>query len=249
MLNETLSNMVPPMNAPLRETNAAAPDFRHVRTWIFDLDNTLYPSSCDLFAQISERMTDYVARLLDMPRDEARVLQKAYYHDHGTTLNGLMKVNGVDAEDYLAFVHDIDLSALSPDPVLQGALAKLPGRKFVFTNGCVNHAGRVLGELGLKAHFDAVWDIRTIGFVPKPDASAYRTVLALAGSDGRDAAMFEDIARNLVQAKALGMTTVWLKNGSDWSAQGPTHPVAQAHHIDYETEDLPSFLQSIRVLP
>lgn len=229
------------------ETRFERPDFRHVRTWVFDLDNTLYPSSCDLFRQISDRMTDYVAKLLNLPRDEARALQKSYYQDHGTTLNGLMKLNNVDAEDFLAFVHDIDLGALAPDPVLEAALAKLPGRKFVFTNGCVNFANRVLGELGLTGHFDNVWDIRTIGFVPKPDAAGYRTVLDLAGSDGQDAAMFEDIARNLVEAKALGMTTVWLKNGSDWSAQGPTHPVAQAHHIDYETDDLPSFLHSIRV--
>jgi putative hydrolase of the HAD superfamily len=223
------------------------PDFCHIRNWIFDLDNTLYPSSCDLFGQISERMTDYVQKLLDLPREEARVLQKAYYHDHGTTLNGLMKLNKVDAEDYLAFVHDIDLSVLSPDAALNATIARLPGKKFVFTNGCVHHAGRVLRQLGLDAHFDDIWDIRTIGFLPKPDVAAYRTVLGRAGSNGGDAAMFEDIARNLVEAKALGMTTVWLKNGSDWSDQGPTRPVAQAHHIDYEIDDLSAFLHSIRV--
>jgi putative hydrolase of the HAD superfamily len=226
---------------------AERPDFRHIRNWIFDLDNTLYPSSCDLFAQISQRMTVYVHRLLDMPMEEARILQKAYYHDHGTTLNGLMKVHHVDAEDYLAFVHDIDLAALSPDPELAAIIAGLPGRKFVFTNGCVNHAGRVLARLGLNGHFDAVWDIRTIGFTPKPDIAAYRTVLAQAGSNGADAAMFEDIARNLVEAHQLGMTTVWLRNGSEWSDQGPSHPVAQPHHIDYETDDLTRFLLSIRV--
>jgi putative hydrolase of the HAD superfamily len=226
---------------------AERPDFRHVRNWIFDLDNTLYPSSCDLFAQISQRMTVYVHRLLDMPMEDARVLQKAYYRDHGTTLNGLMKVHHVDAEDYLAFVHDIDLTALSPDPDLRAVVAGLPGRKFVFTNGCVNHAGRVLARLGLDGHFDAVWDIRTIGFTPKPDIAAYRTVLARAGSNGADAAMFEDIARNLVEAHQLGMTTVWLKNGSEWSDQGPAHPVAQPHHIDYETNNLTEFLHSIRV--
>jgi putative hydrolase of the HAD superfamily len=230
-------------------TNSPAerPDFRHIRNWIFDLDNTLYPSSCDLFSQISQRMTLYVHRLLEIPMDEARVLQKTYYEDHGTTLNGLMKVHHVDAEDYLAFVHDIDLGALSPDPDLAAVVAGLPGRKFVFTNGCTNHAGRVLARLGLDSHFDAVWDIRTIGFTPKPDATAYRTVLAHAGSNGAAAAMFEDIARNLVEAHELGMTTVWLKNGSEWSDQGPSHPVAHPHHIDYETDDLTGFLLSIRV--
>jgi len=233
------------MPAPAHHTES--PDFRHVRTWIFDLDNTLYPVACDLFGQISERMTEYVQKLLDMEQTQARALQKAYYHDHGTTLNGLMKLHSVDPEDYLAYVHDIDLSVLTPDAKLQAAIGALPGRKFVFTNGCIHHAGRVLDQLGLATFMDDVWDIRTIGFQPKPDAAAYRKVLSLAGSDGQDAAMFEDIARNLVEAKALGMTTVWLKNGSEWSRQGPTHPVAQEHHIDYETDDLPQFLHSIRV--
>lgn len=232
-----------------RATQSNGPDFRHICNWIFDLDNTLYPSSCDLFGQIDEKMALYTQRLLGITLAEARKLQKEYYYAHGTTLNGLMRVNGVDAEDYLAYVHDIDLSVLTPDPALHDALAKLPGRKFVFTNGCVNHAGRVLARLGIAEHFHDVWDIRTIGFQPKPDAAAYRTVLAHAGSDGRDAAMFEDITRNLVEAKELGMTTVWLRNGSDWSRQGPSHPVAQPHHIDYETDDLAAFLQSIRVSP
>ncbi|HEY2032610.1 MAG TPA: pyrimidine 5'-nucleotidase [Rhizomicrobium sp.] len=233
------------MSAPVARIET--PDFRHVRTWVFDLDNTLYPSSCDLFGQIDAKMSAYMQNLLKLPPDEARRLQKAYYHEHGTTLNGLMKVHHIDAEDYLAFVHDIDLSVLTPDPALCAALLRLPGRKFVFTNGCVNHADRVLHKLDLTGQFEEIWDIRTIGFQPKPDAAAYRTVLARAGSDGRQAAMFEDIARNLVEAKALGMTTVWLKNGSDWSKQGPTLPVAQPHHIDYETDDLAAFLQSIRV--
>ena len=223
------------------------PDFRHIRNWIFDLDNTLYPPSCDLFAEISQRMTLYVHRLLGIPMDEARTLQKVYYHDHGTTLNGLMKLHHIDAEDYLDFVHDIDLAALIPDPRLSAVMEILPGRKFVFTNGCVKHAERVLRKLGLETHFDEIWDIRTIEFVPKPDAAAYRTVLARAGSNGADAAMFEDIARNLVEAKQLGMTTVWVKNETEWSRQGPTHPVAHSHHIDYETDDLTEFLHSIRV--
>ena len=119
---------------------SAHPDFRHIRNWIFDLDNTLYPSSCDLFGQIDEKMALYTQRLLGITLAEARRLQKEYYFAHGTTLNGLMRVHGVDAEDYLAFVHDIDLSVLTPDPALYGALATLPGRKFVFTNGCINHA-------------------------------------------------------------------------------------------------------------
>jgi len=229
------------------QTGRDARDFRHVRAWIFDLDNTLYPARCDLFGQISARMTDYVGRLLGIGPEEALRLQKEHYRVHGTTLNGLMKSHDLDPEDYLAFVHDIDLAALVPDAELSRALTRLPGRRFVFTNGCRNHAARVLERLEIAHLFDAIWDIRTIGYRPKPEAVAYRTVLASSGVLASEAAMFDDIARNLVEAHALGLTTVWLKNGSPWSSQGPLHPVAEPEHIDYETDDLAAFLHSIRV--
>jgi len=224
-----------------------ARDFRHVRAWIFDLDNTLYPAHCDLFAQIDVRMTDYVGRFLGVDPVEAKRLQKEHYRIHGTTLTGLMKLHDLDPEDYLAFVHDIDLATLAPDALLSDALARLPGKRFVFTNGCRNHAARVLERLGLSHLFDAIWDIRAIDYRPKPDAHAYRQVLAKSGALACASAMFDDIARNLVEAHALGLTTVWLKNGSPWSSQGPLHPVAEPGHIDYETDDLAAFLHSIRV--
>ncbi|HEX3675183.1 MAG TPA: pyrimidine 5'-nucleotidase [Rhizomicrobium sp.] len=221
--------------------------FSNTRAWVFDLDNTLYPASCDLFAQIDDRMTGYIARLLAVDRDEARRLQKEHYRLHGTTLNGLMKLHGVEPEDYLAYVHDIDLSTVQPDPTLAEALARLPGRRFVFTNGCRHHAERVLARLELSHLFDEIWDIRTIEYRPKPDAHAYRTALARSGVPAAQGAMFDDIARNLVEAHALGWTTVWLRNGSDWSRQGPSHPIAEPHHIHYETEDLAQFLHAIRL--
>ena len=227
----------------------SAPDFRHIETWIFDLDNTLYRAETDLFAQIDMRMGAYVARLLDLPPDEARRLQKAYYRDHGTTLNGLIALHDIDAEDFLEDVHDIDLSALAPDLALNAAIAKLPGRRFVFTNGCGNYAARVLDRIGLSALADDVWDIRTAGFVPKPFQAAYETVEARSGIAPERAAMFEDLARNLVPARALGMTTVWLDNGSVWSRQGPDFPVADGSHIDYETNDLSAFLSAVRTGP
>jgi putative hydrolase of the HAD superfamily len=223
------------------------PDFRHVEAWIFDLDNTLYRADSDLFAQIDARMAAYVSRLLNLPPDEARRLQKAYYHDHGTTLNGLIKLHDVDAEAYLEEVHDIDLTVLAPDPALNAAIARLPGRRFVFTNGCRNYAARVLDRIGLGTIADDVWDIRTMEFQPKPFAAAYDTVVAKARVAPKRAAMFEDLARNLVHPHALGMTTVWLDNGSAWSRQGPEFPVAQGGHIDYETKDLAGFLQGILV--
>ncbi len=226
---------------------AHAPDFRHLDTWIFDLDNTLYPASSDLFAQIDVRMTAFVQDRLGLDADAARALQKTYYRDYGTTLNGLMQLHDVAADEYLAFVHDIDLDGLEADRDLRSAIQRLPGRRFIFTNGCRNHAARVLGRLHLEGLFDEVWDIKTVSFRPKPDLRSYRYVLEQASILPHKAAMFEDAARNLVPAYELGLTTVWLKNGSVWSKQGPEHPVPEAHHIHYETQDLCAFLQSIRI--
>lgn len=226
---------------------APAPDFRHIRDWIFDLDNTLYPAACGIFARIDRRMTDFVSRELSLPPEAARLVQKDLYRAHGTTLNGLVKLHGIDAEAYLDFVHDIDLSDLDPAPALTAAIARLPGRRFVFTNGCRKHAARILARLDMTDLFDGIWDIRTIGFVPKPDARAYDTVVAQANILPASAAMFDDIARNLVAAGALGMTTVWLNSNSEFAAQGPEFPVASGAQVDHEIADLAAFLHLIRV--
>jgi putative hydrolase of the HAD superfamily len=232
------------MHTRLAET---APDFRHVDAWIFDLDNTLYPASSNLFAQIDMRMSTYVADFLSLPIEDARRIQKEYYCDHGTTLNGLIKIHGADPEPFLAHAHDIDLSVLTPDGALNTAIARLPGRRFVLTNGCRNHAARVLDRIGLSGVIDEIWDIRAMEFRPKPDPAAYETLIHKAAIAPERAAMFEDLARNLVPARELGMATVWLNNGSHWSKQGPMHPIVETHHIDYETSDLAAFLKSIRI--
>jgi putative hydrolase of the HAD superfamily len=225
----------------------SAPDFRHVDVWIFDLDNTLYPAESRLFAQIESRMTLFVQEYLKLDRDEARRVQKAYYREHGTTLNGLMRMHNVDPEAYLAFVHDIDISVLAADAALARALRRLPGRRFVFTNGCRHHAGRILDRLALAHLFDELWDIRTIEFRPKPDPESYRAVLIRAGARAEQTAMFDDIARNLVPAHALGCTTVWLRNHSEWAAQRPLQPQPAPEHVHHETTDLCGFLETIRV--
>ena len=225
----------------------SGPDFRHVRVWLFDLDNTLYRADCGVFAQIETRMTDYVARFTGLPRDEARILQKSLYRAHGTTLNGLMTLHGADADDYLAYVHDIDLSGLAPDAKLIAAIARLPGKRYVFTNGCRDHAARILDKIGAGHLFDAIWDIRTFDFIPKPDARAYDRIVAEGGFAPDQAAMFDDIAHNLVAARALGMTTVWLNSGSEFSHGGPSAADAPHEHADHETDDLPQFLSSIRI--
>ena len=228
-------------------TREDAPDFRHVRDWIFDLDNTLYPADCGLFARIDQRMTDFVVQHLSLPRDAARQVQKDLYRAHGTTLNGLVKLHGIDAEAYLDFVHDIDLSDLGADADLKAAVARLPGRRFIFTNGCRNHAARVLARLEMTHLFEGIWDIRTIGFVPKPDPAAYRTVVDRAGIVPAQAAMFDDIPRNLAAAGEMGMTTVWLNSHSEFARQGPDFPVASAVQVDHETGNLAQFLHSIRI--
>jgi putative hydrolase of the HAD superfamily len=225
---------------------AGVPDFGHVRSWIFDLDNTLYRADNGVFAQIEARMTDYVERLLNLPRDAARAVQKDLYRQYGTTLNGLMREHDCDAEEYLAYVHDIDLGDLAADPGLKAALARLPGRRFVFTNGCANHAARILDRIGLADSFDAVWDIRTMQFMPKPMAEAYACVMAAGMIEGSEAAMFDDIARNLVPARALGMTTVWLKTDAPWGKHGPLMDVAPGD-IEHETDNLTQFLNTIRI--
>jgi putative hydrolase of the HAD superfamily len=223
------------------------PDFRHVRHWVFDLDNTLYPAGNGVFARIDARMTEFIAGFLKLDREEARRVQKSLYREHGTTLNGLIKIYGMDPEPYLDFVHQIDLSDLTEDGALTSAIGRLPGRRHVFTNGCARHAERILARLGLTRLIDDIWDIRSIGFVPKPDPAAYRQIVAHGGIAPDAAAMFDDIARNLVEAHAMGMTTVWLNEGAAWDRQGPEIPVASALHIDHEINDLTRFLGTLRI--
>lgn len=224
----------------------ARPDFRHVKSWIFDLDNTLYCADSGIFAQIEARMTDYVMAFLKLPREEAYARQKELYRQYGTTLNGLMREHEALPEDYLHYVHDIDLSSLQPDSSLTEAIEKLPGRRFVFTNGCRDHAARILERLGMTALFEEIWDIRTMGFQPKPQMEAYKSVVAAARVSCGEAAMFDDLPSNLVPARALGMTTIWLKSDAPWGKHGPLMDIA-AGDIDHETDNLAQFLQSIRI--
>jgi putative hydrolase of the HAD superfamily len=205
--------------------------FRHVETWVFDLDNTLYPPAARLFDQIEARMTAWVMRTLGLARDEADRLRRDYWHRYGTTLAGLMAEHGVDPHAYLAEVHDISLAALAPDPGLRAALAALPGRRIVHTNACAPYAQRVLSARGLAGVFDAVYGIEHTGFRPKPAREAFAAVAALDGFAPARAAMFEDDARNLAVPHALGMRTVLI---------GP-EPSPGAH-IHHHTDDLAAFV-------
>ena len=216
------------------------PRFAHIRDWIFDLDNTLYPASARLFDLIDERMSAYVQRLLDCDPVEARRVQKQYFRDHGTTLRGLMQHHGVDPRDFLHDVHDIALERVTPDERLARALERLPGRRFVFTNGDQSYAERVLKAIGIGNHFHGLVDIHACDYLPKPDAHGYRLLVERFAIDPGRAVLVEDMAKNLTPAKALGMTTVWVNNGSEHGDH-----LAEPDAIDHEISDVGEWLASI----
>ena len=216
------------------------PALSHIDCWIFDLDNSLYPASADLFALIDIRMGEYIQRLLACDAVEARRVQKSYFHEHGTTLAGLMAGHGVAPRDFLDYVHDIDLARLTADPALVAAMDRLPGRKFVFTNGDEAYASRVLDKLGLANAFDGMHDIHAMDYVPKPDPRAYAALCSAHAIAPETALFVEDMARNLEPAKALGMTTVWVDNGSERGSHG-----ADPAFIDYRIADIGLWLTEI----
>ena len=221
--------------------------FGHTDTWVFDLDNTLYPASCRLFDQIDRRIGEYVSRLLKIDAVEARRLQKEYFYAHGTTLRGLMTMHQVSPEDFLDYVHDIDHSPVMVNPALDEALHALPGRKLIFTNGTVAHAEKVLARLGVTHHFGDIFDIVHSDYIPKPAIGPYRKFVGQFGIDASTSAMFEDIARNLEAPHELGMTTVLVTSpgNSDAEHLNALHGGAGEAHVDHVTADLATFLAGL----
>ncbi|WP_018700617.1 pyrimidine 5'-nucleotidase [Amorphus coralli] len=221
--------------------------FDHVDTWVFDLDNTLYPAHSNLFGQVDERIRDYVQRLLDIEADEAQVIQKDYYRRYGTTLRGLMIEHEIATDEFLEYVHDIDHSHLDPDPRLGEAIAALPGRRFIMTNGARSHAEKVAGRLGITDHFEDIFDIVAADLLPKPEQATYARFLEKHGLTPAHAAMFEDLSRNLEVPARLGMRTVLVvPEGTrevfreSWELEGRTAP-----HIDFVTDHLADFLERL----
>lgn len=222
----------------------------HVTDWVFDLDNTLYPRECNLFAQIDMRISHYVVELTQLPFEEARKLQKEYYRDFGTTLNGLMQRHKVDPDHFLTTVHQIDYSPVAAHPALIEAIRSLPGRKFILTNGDVGHARSVLKRLGDCADlFDDIFDIRAMSYRPKPLPEAYDAFFAAHGIDARRAAMFDDLEKNLLVPHEVGMTTVQVI-----ASEGFAHEQVEAWelertggpHVHHVTADLAGFLGALR---
>jgi putative hydrolase of the HAD superfamily len=228
-------------------TERASRGFDKVDTWVFDLDNTLYPHHLNLWQQVDVRIRDYVAKFLKISHDEAFRLQKDYYKRYGTTMRGLMAEHDLEPDEFLAMVHEIDHSPLTPNPALGAAIAQLEGRKLILTNGTREHADAVLARLEIGQHFDDIFDIRAAALEPKPQPVVYERFLARHAVDPNKAAIFEDLARNLEVPYALGMTTVLVvPQGAhvvlreDWELAGRDAP-----HVDHVTDDLAGFLRGI----
>ena len=224
-----------------------ARDFRHIETWVFDLDNTLYPHHLNLWQQVDERIRDYIAGFLEIPHEQAFRVQKDYYKRYGTSMRGLMTEHGMKPDDFLDFVHQIDHSPLQANAALGQAIEKLRGRKLILTNGTRRHAQAVLARLELERHFDDVFDIVAAELVPKPSPQTYARFLATHAVDPGRAAMFEDLARNLAVPHGLGMTTILVVPErtrevfrEDWELEGRDAP-----HVDHVTDDLAGFLERV----
>ena len=230
------------LTSPSQMPPASSARLLHADTWVFDLDNTLYCGVHGLFEQIDARMRGYLAQFLDIDEDEAHRVQKSYFRQYGTTLRGMMLNHAMDPKPYLDHVHDIDISLIPADPALNSALARLDGRKIIFTNADVPHAERVLARLGIAEHFDAIFDIVEAEYIPKPEPDIYDTLVKRFAIDPQDAVMVEDIARNLEPAAALGMATVWVRPVTDCDVckQAP-----EGDHVDFETDDLVAWLQAL----
>ncbi|RRN64529.1 pyrimidine 5'-nucleotidase [Caulobacter sp. 602-1] len=213
-------------------------DLSHVDTWLFDLDNTLYPLESEFMGLIEARMTDFVARMTGLPREEARALQKRYFTEHGTTLSGLMINHGMEPKAFLDEVHDVSMDRLVPDAALRQAIARLPGRRLIFTNGSLGHAERVLRHLNLHDLFDDLFAIETADYLPKPALATFDKITKLHAVRPPQAAFFEDSEKNLVPAARLGMSTILV---------GPHAKDSTSEHVHFRTNDLAGFLSSARL--
>jgi len=219
--------------SPLAATTEIGADLRHVRSWVFDLDNTLYPPESQFLKQVEQRINAYVVRTSGLPSAEALTVQRGYLHDYGTSLAGLMLHYEIDPHDFLAEVHDVPLDVLTPDPGLHAALERLQGPRLIFTNGSIGHARRVMERLELTPFFDGVFALEDADLIPKPDPRTFQKMLTRFGVDPATACFFEDTPKNLEPARDIGMTTVLV---------GPKAFVAEGDHIQHRAASLGPFL-------
>jgi len=211
--------------------------------WIFDLDNTLYSGKTRVFEQIDKRMSKYISSKLNVSIVEAKEIQKKYFYKYNTTLNGMLKNHKIDANEFLEFVHDIDIDFLKKDLTLSEELRKLEGKKIIFTNGSKKHALNVIRKIGIEQHFDDIFDIVDCNFVPKPTMEPYKKLVEKHKIDPNLCVLIEDIARNLKPAYEMGMKTIWIENDEPWAAK-----FSDSDFINYKTKNLTDFLKKINLL-
>ena len=212
----------------------------HIDDWVFDLDNTIYPAKSNLFARVAQKMTDYLSDHFAIPQDEAATLKTRLFREYGTTMHGLMHEFNMAPDGFLAYVHDIDLSDINHDQELDDLLARLPGRKHIFTNGTVAHADNILGAFGVRHHFDFIMDIIQANHEPKPALRPYEIFLERSGINPQRAVMVEDMAVNLKPAAELGMKTIWIEHDHEWARAG-----SDQDYIHYRSTDLKTCLSQM----
>ena len=215
----------------------------NIKYWIFDLDNTLYSGQTKVFSEVDKKMSSFISKKMKVDLIKAKEIQKKYFYEYGTTLSGLMKQDGIDPNDFLEFVHDIDISWLPKDLKLKEELIKIKEKKYIFTNGSHAHVENITKQLGIDGLFDGAFDIVDANFVPKPHADPYNKIVEKFNIDPTKSILIEDIAHNLEQAKNLGMKTCWLENEESFAKKDADKP-----YIDYKIKNLPSFLQEINIL-
>ena len=218
-------------------------ELKNIKFWLFDLDNTLYSGATKVFDQVDKRMSEFISTKLNISKEEARKIQKNYFIEYNTTLNGMIKNHKIDANEFLEFVHDIDLSFLKKDKQLDEEIEKIKGKKIIFTNGSRAHAQNVTKRLGIERHFDDIFDIVSADFIPKPSLKTYQKLIEKYKIEPQYSIFIEDIARNLKPAYELGMKTVWIENNEPWAAE-----FSDSDFIDYKTNKLSKFLKELNEL-
>ena len=215
-------------------------ELKKIKYWLFDLDNTLYSGDTKVFDQVDKKMSFFISNKLNVSLEEAKKIQKSYFHEYNTTLNGMIKNHNIDAEEFLEFVHNVDLNFLKKDLDLKNELNNLMGKKYIFTNGSRAHASNVTKRIGIENIFDGVFDIVDSEFIPKPSIEPYKKIIQKYGIDPEYCIFIEDIARNLKPAHELGMKTVWIENDEPWAAE-----FSNENFINYKTKNLSKFLRGI----
>ena len=214
-----------------------------IKFWIFDLDNTLYSGKTRVFEQVDKKMSEYISKKLKVNLEEAKKIQKNYFYKYNTTLNGMIKNHQIDANEFLEFVHNINIDFLKEDPLLGEELKKLDGKKIIFTNGSKKHAKHVTSKIGIDHYFDDIFDIIDCEFVPKPAIQSYKKLVEKHKIDPNLCVFVEDIARNLKPAYEMGMKTVWIENDEPWASK-----FSDSNFINYKTNNLSEFLKKINLL-